>query len=298
LAVQPNDQMISCDDKELTVSRRFPRTVRLRAEYYEFVDEPERFLQQLAEQKVPADLFTFLQRPGDPTPRFPYPHEFDHIAVLRIDTYEKWWKQQINDKTRNMVRKASKKGVTIRCSEFNDELVKGIQTIYNESPIRQGKRFRHYGKDIETLRREHATFLDRSSFIGAYFDGQLIGFIKLVHQGDTSNLMQVLSLISQRDKSPTNALIAKAVEICAERRCPYLQYGTWSRRSFGDFKLHHGFERMEVPRYFVPLSLVGRCALRLRLHRELAAYIPRSCLDVFASLRAKWYARHWPGVAQ
>ena len=62
-----------------------------------------------------------------------------------------------NDKTRNMVRKAGKKDVSIRVVGFDDKLVEGIAEIYNESPLRQGNRFRHYGKDFETLKAAHAT---------------------------------------------------------------------------------------------------------------------------------------------
>jgi hypothetical protein len=37
--------------------------------------------------------------------------------------------------------------------------------------------------------------------------------------------MQIISMISHRDKAPTNALLAKR-EICAERGVPKLQYGS------------------------------------------------------------------------
>jgi hypothetical protein len=277
------------EEKQITVMGRFFKTIRLQAEGYEFVDFPGRALEQLITQKVNADIFTFTQRLSKRIPEFQFHAEADSLAVLRIESYDIWWKRRINDKTRNMVRKAAKKGVTVRVVKFDDELVSGIESIHNEAPIRQGKPFKHFGKTFETVKNEHSTFLDRSDFIGAYYEGELIGIVKLVHQGAWSSLMQIISKISHRDKAPTNALIAKAVEICAERGVPHLQYGIWSTRGIGDFKLHHGFERIEVPRYYVPLTLTGRLMLRFGLHRGVAEFMPKRVLDFLIDVRSRWY---------
>ncbi|HEY5742752.1 MAG TPA: hypothetical protein VIS99_09435 [Terrimicrobiaceae bacterium] len=273
----------------VTVTGRISRIVRLRDEYHDFVQNPDEFLAALGSQRhLHGNLFTFIQRVPDRTPRFPYHLEWDAAAVLQLSTYDNWWKKQINDKTRNMVRKAHKAGIEIRDVEFSDELVEGIARIYNETPIRQGRRFKHFGKSLATIKQEHATFLDRSDFIGAYHKGELVGFIKLVHGEGVSNLMQIISMISRRDKAPTNALIAKAVERCASRGVPFLHYGTWSRRSMGDFKKHHAFERLAIPRYYVPLNFFGSMLLRAGLHRNLIEKVPVSWLDQLASWRSKW----------
>ena len=102
------------------------------------------------------------------------------MAALPVSTFDHWMTHQIDFKVRNKVRKAAKNGVVIREVSFDDDLVKGISAIYNESPIRQGKRFWHYQKELEAVRRMNATFLDRSIFIGALFEDSLIGFVKLV----------------------------------------------------------------------------------------------------------------------
>ncbi len=102
--------------------------------------------------------------------------EWDNIAVLPVTTYENWWKNQIRSLPRNRARQAEKRGVTLREVPFDDELVNGIREVYNESPVRQGKPNAHYGKDVETVRRESATYLDSSAFIGAFFENKLIGF--------------------------------------------------------------------------------------------------------------------------
>src|SRR5215469_2556720 len=107
------------------------RLCSLRDEYYEFVQDPAVFLRILkGDSHVKADLFTFIQCVTDPEPRFPYHLEFDSAALLSVTTFEHWWKKQINDKTRNMVRKAQKAGVEIRVVEFSDDLLRGIQAIY------------------------------------------------------------------------------------------------------------------------------------------------------------------------
>ena len=279
------------EGKNVEVFGVFPRIAKLRSEHHEYVEAPEPALRELARLKPKADIFTFLQpiaHEGSFSTHLSRPED---IAVLNIDTYENWWTKQVNDKTRNMVRKAGKKGVTIQAVPFSDELAKGIHAIYNESPLIQGKPSKHYGKDLATLTKAHATFLDQSLFIGAFHNGTLVGFLKMIlHRNQRSaSIMQIISLVAHRDKAPTNALLAKAVEVCAERRIQLLQYGIWSRRTLGEFKKHHGFKLMTIPRYYVPLNLRGRAALALRFHRRLSEFVPGSFQDAFANLRAKWY---------
>jgi hypothetical protein len=287
---QKRTRLVKAAGKELAVSGILPRIAKLSGEYHEYLDEVDAFVSQLNNSDSHADIFTFVQPVSDPGPKYHYPRALDSVAVLPVDTYEKWWKEQVNDKTRNMVRKAGKKGVTIQLVEFNEELVKGIERIYNESPLRQGKRFRHYGKDFETLKRAHATYLERSIFIGAFHEEILIGFIKMILLEESASIMQIISMFAHRNKAPTNALLAKAVEICAERGLRFLQYGIWSRRSMGDFKLHNGFKHFEIPRYFVPLNLRGRLTLSLKLHRNPMDLMPGAVLDLFVALRARWFS--------
>lgn len=265
-------------------------TARLHSEWYEFVDDLDGFLGQMRSRGVRADLFSFLLRIPERSPKYNYYHEMANLAVLPVATYDNWWKNQINDKTRNMVRKAYKKGVTVQIAEFDDRFLQGIKAIYDECPIRQGRPFRHYAKDLETLKREHATFLEQSEFIGAYCAGELIGFVKLVYLGGWASMMQIIAKIGEREKAPTNALIAKAVERCAENGVPLLHYGIWGRGSIRDFKSHHGFQCYEVPRYYVPLNAKGRLMLCLGLHKSAAERLPENWLDRISLLRARWYS--------
>lgn len=278
---------------ELRTSGVLCRTGRLKAEYYEHVEDPCEFINALNQQRAPMDLFSFLERVAHPEPRYNYYFEPEKIAVVTIASYDEWWKKQISDKTRNMIRKAAKAGVQLRTVEFNDELVRGIGRIYNETYLRQGKPFAHYGKDFEWLKAAHITYPERSQFIGAYFNEELIGFIKLVHGDGVSNIMQILSMTAHRDKAPTNALIAKAMEICAERKIPRLHYGVWTRRGLGEFKKRHAFEPYEVTRYFVPLTWRGRVALRTGMQKRVSERLPESWVDFLNGLRTRWYSMRY-----
>jgi hypothetical protein len=87
-----------------------------------------------------------------------------------------------------------------------------------------------------------------------------------------------------------NAMIAKVVEICAARGIPYFTYTVWRRGDHGKFQESVGFERIPVPEYFVPLSLRGKLALRLGLHKGLKGAIPEGMMVQLLELRAKWYS--------
>ncbi len=290
MAGRSDNPPLTVDGVALTVTGRFPRIVRVRSEHYILVDDLPRLIAAV-KSEPPGDLFTFVQPLWDTVPHFPYHQEWNDVSVLEFESYDSWWKSQLNDKTRNMVRKAAKKGVEIRVGACDDEFVKGIKEIYDESPIRQGKPFWHYRKDLATIRDSHLTFAERSEFAGAYFENKLIGFIKVVFFEKAAILMQIISMIAHRDKAPTNALLAQAVKMCEAKGVHLLQYGSWSRRSFGEFKKHHCFHQLRVPRYYVPLNLRGAVALRLHLHKNPLGLLPENWVDRLAVLRNRWVER-------
>lgn len=263
-----------------------------------FLDDPEPVIGGLRKLDSRVDILTFMQRLPDTSPKHPYPMEMDNLAVLPISTFEDWWTKTIGFKARNKAKQATKKGATLREVPFSEELVRGIWKIYNESPIRQGRKFPHYGKDFETVYREEATYLENSIFIGAFLENQLIGFVKLLIDETRiqAGLLNIVSLISQRDLAPSNALISQAVRSCAERKIPYLvysnfAYGKRERDSLSDFKERNGFERVDLPRYFVPLSPLGHIALRLGLHKKLLDRLPAPLAVKLRNLRKEWYKR-------
>jgi hypothetical protein len=284
--------------KDVRVKGRVLKIASLDADRYEFINDPEAAIRDLRSSGSRVDIFTFMQGLPPAPPKFSYAAEPDNLAALPVSTYDKWLATQIDAKARNKVRLAEKRGVQVREVPFDDLLVRGISEVYNESPVRQGRAFWHYNKDLDSVRRENQTFLERSTFIAAFLDGRIIGFAKLVEDDDRQQaaLMQIVSMISHRDKAPTNALIAQAVRSCADRNIPYLVYANFSygkkeRDSLADFKLANGFLKIDLPRYYVPLTLAGRAALSLGLHHPLKDKVPESVLIRLRKARAAWSAR-------
>ena len=168
------------DGREIKISRGMVRVARLDADMYQFLRNPEPLIAELRARKLSIDLFTFTQTITDTTPKYKYPMEWENLAVLPVSTFQDWWDKQIGFKARNKAKQAEKKGVVLREVPFGDELVRGITEIYNETPVRQGRPYPHFGKDFATVHREEATYLESSVFIGAYLGEELIGFIKMV----------------------------------------------------------------------------------------------------------------------
>jgi hypothetical protein len=129
---------------------------------------------------------------------------------------------------------------------------------FNESPVRQGKPFWHYGKGVETIRQEFSQFLFREELFGAYYNDELIGFIFLAYAGQARCSVRSFPKIEHRDKAPNNALIAKAVEVCEQKQIPYLVYAVDNRARWGIFKHRTDSNRSICPDTDVPLTLKGR----------------------------------------
>ena len=255
----------------------------------ETVEDPESFRYLLKYSGLQADLFTFAQKLPDVTPRYPYHLEWDNAAVIPITTFADWLARRADSSVRKNLKRATRCGVVTKLADFDDALVEGICGINNESPMRQGKPFWHYQKDFDAVKRENATYLDRSVFIGAFLDGELIGFIKMVYVGTVATTVQVISQKRHSGKKPTNALLAKAVEICEQKGMSHLVYGQYAyhgvNNSLTEFKRRNGFKQALLPRYYVPLTAKGALALKLKLHRGLADSIPAPVLAQLLKLR-------------
>jgi hypothetical protein len=290
---------------DIRVDGQLVRTARLELDKYEFLDNPDALIDGLRKSGTRVDIFKFLQKLPDTveqlsgiSPRYNYPMIWDNLAVLPVSTFDYWWDHQIRSFPRNRARQAEKRGVVLHEAPFDDAFVQGIWEVYNECPVRQGKPFVHYGKDVETVRKISETFLDRSIFIGAYINNKLIGFIKLVTDQNNTQacMMHIVSMMQHRDKAPTNALIAQAVRSCAERGIRYLiyqnfSYGKKEEDSLSHFKAINGFQRVNLPRYYVPLTGIGNIALSLGLHRKLVDHFPKPVITGLRGIRAAWYNR-------
>jgi Acetyltransferase (GNAT) domain len=284
------DTIMTINGQRIMVEGKALRIASFEQEWYEDVEDPQTLINELRKTESRPDILTFWQRLPDTQPRYSYSMETEPIAALPIKSYSFWWDKQIDCKTRNMVRKSQKKGVAVRMVSFDDEIVRGMTSIFNETPIRQGRRFLHYGKDFETVKREFSRFLFREEIFGAYVGNELVGFIMLAYAGRYAYLGQIISKIARRDLAPNNALLAKAVERCAEKGIPYLAYALWLEDGLGDFKRSNGFERFDLPRYFVPLTSKGKLALKLGFHRGWKGAVPKHLRQPLKNLRKRWYA--------
>jgi hypothetical protein len=266
----------------------------------ETVADPASFVQHLKEAELKADIFTFVQKLPDTTPKYKYHLEWDNLAVIPITTYSDWWEKRVESSVRRAVRKSVKAGVVVKEAEFDDAFVQGIVSINNETPFRQGKPFWHFQKSFDAVKRENSTYAERNAFLGAYYQNELIGFIRLTYVDRVASILQILSMMKHYDKRPANALIAKAVEVCEQKGASHLMYCNYiyndPNSSLTEFKRRNGFEKVLLPRYYIPLTAKGKIALGLRLHRGLVQLIPKPLLLQLLKVRSLWYARAQKGV--
>jgi hypothetical protein len=256
------------------------------------VSDPESFVSKLRGTALNADVFTFGQRVPNITPRYEYHLEWDNRAAIPITTFADWLEKRAEYDVRKAVKRAKRLGVVVKAATFDDAFVEGIRQIYNESPTRQDRDFWHYGKDFDAVKRENGTYCDRSEFIGAYYNDELIGFIKMVYVGTIASTLQVISQKKHFDKKPTNALIAKAVEICEQKGMSHLVYASYiyndPKSPLTEFKRRNGFQQVLLPRYYIPLTAKGSIALRFNLHHQLTQHIPAPVLGFLRRVRGHW----------
>ncbi len=276
------------------------RIARPDGDKYTFPADPEALIAEMRKAGARADVFTFLQSVSDRSPRYSYVMEYDNLAVLPVSTFDHWWNHQIRSYPRNRARQAEKKGVTFRELPFGEELIRGICGIYNETPMRQGKAFPYYGMTPEQASTYAGTYLDQSAFLGAFMGDTMIGFVKLTMDAQRTQacLVHILSMVKHNDKAPTNALISQSVRYCAEHKIAFLvyehfHYGNKQGDSLSHFKEVNGFERVDLPRYYIPLTAKGKLALRLGLHHRLADRLPESVAGKLRDLRTAWYRRRF-----
>ena len=260
------------------------------------LEDPELCVKQLRNRPLHglhADIFTFSRKPAASFPTYPYHMEPDSIAAIRLASFKEWW-EKLPQETRKNVRRSQKRGVVVSIRGFDDELVRGIVTVNNDSPVRQGQPNAHYGKSFQQVKRDHSAFLDRSDFICAYLGDEMIGYAKVVYRGEVASILNFAPKTSHSDKRPANALLAKVVEACAARGVGYVTYGKFNYGNKRDtplreFKERNGFGEMLVPRFYVPLTRWGALCMKLGLHRGLLGVLPHGIITLGAKARSKWY---------
>lgn len=290
---------VQIGDRTIVVAGKWPSMAVVRDEDWlegESVNDPEACIEKIIKAKLKVNIFTFAQKLPNIKPNFSYYMEWDNVAAIPTTDYALWWEQRLSQVVRKNVRRALKRGLVIREVQFNDQLLQGIVEINNETPIRQGRPFWHYGKSVDVVKKDYATLLDRSEYIGAFYENELVGFIKMVYMGEIASILQVLCMNKHYDKRPANALLSRAVEICSEKGFKYLIYGKYiygknSDSPLTEFKRRNGFEQILLPRYYIPLNAKGRIAIKLGLHHGVKYLLPKSALDWAKKMRSTWYEK-------
>jgi hypothetical protein len=68
-------------------------------------------------------------------------------------------------------------------------------------------------------------------------------------------------------------------------------YGKKENSPVTEFKRRNSFERLDFPRYYVPLTRRGSFAIRYRLYRGIKELVPETVVTLFLTTRAVIY-RH------
>jgi hypothetical protein len=131
----------------------------------------------------------------------------------------------------------------------------------------------------------------------------MVGYLKVVWDKQTAAIMQILSKTTARDQRVNNALMAEAVRQACARGVEYLlyeafDYGKKTGDSLTRFKQGNGFVRMDVPRYYVPLTWKGMIALRVGLHKGLKERIPEAAASRLRAIRSRWQGRGHAGSTE
>jgi len=102
-------------------------------------------------------------------------------------------------------------------------------------------------------------------------------FIQLVHDENITTKSRILSLQKHWDKAANNALVAKAIEVCASKGVKWMMYGRMGNHPMLDnFKQNNGRVKFELTRYYGFLTTKGKIAAQLGLHRKTKDALPQS----------------------
>jgi len=120
------NQFVNICGRDIKVEGGLIRTARVDGEKYCFLNDPEPVVDGLRKSSTRIDLFTFMQRLPETSPKYQYPMEWDNFAALPISTFDNWWTKQIGFKARNKAKQAEKRGLALREIPFDDALIRGV----------------------------------------------------------------------------------------------------------------------------------------------------------------------------
>jgi hypothetical protein len=260
------------------------------------IEDPEVYIAALTNDKdrvLNADVFTFAQKLPSNRPRYSFPMEWESVAAIPILSFKEWW-DGLPQETRKNVRRSQKRGVVIAVKELDSNLVEEIRGVNDDSPQRQGAKNAYYGLTSEDTWKRYGDFNGRCDFICAHSSGEMIGFLHLVYREDVAAILNLTVKASHFDKRPSNALVARAVEICEGRGISHISYGLYNYgnkrdSSLREFKIRNGFKEILIPRYFVPITPWGSLCMKAKLHRGLIGILPHSVISAGVRARMLWF---------
>ena len=196
--------MVVCD-KEIKIQGTFVRIARIDGDKYNSPTDPDAMLGSPAKAAGHGSIFSRFCRGSQKPSRSIATRwsgttwRFCRFRLLKTGGTIK----SVPTRAIERVKRRKRASCCARCPATKS-LFKGICGIYNESPVRQGKSFPHYGMTIERAREYASTYPDRSIYVAAFVGDTMIGFIKLVmdETRTTACLVHILSMIQHKDKAP------------------------------------------------------------------------------------------------
>jgi hypothetical protein len=285
---------VDIDDRTIIILGSWIRIASIHREDWmegEPVENPEWFIPKIKELALDADIFSFSKKLPDTGIKYPFHYDWDNVAAIPISSFEDWWHERISRKTRQEVKRAERLGVKIKVVPFGEGLIRDIVDLFNRISIKQGLPFTHHGKDYAKVQKDISPYSDRSDFIGAYYEDELIGYMKIVFMGKIASILNIITDPIHFEKRPGNALLAEAIRVCEKKGLLYLLYGKYAygnkvNSSLAEFKRRNGFEMIRFPRYYVPLNLKGRIIINTRLYRGLLGLLPESLILPLINFRS------------
>ena len=142
---------------------------------------------------------------------------YHSLELPLTEDSEEIWKNQLNAKVRNQVRKAEKTGVT---AAIGPELLPAYFSVYRRN-------LRDLGTPTHSMRwfRSVCDLFSRDmTAIICYVEGKPVAGAWLVFFKDIAILHSAASLMEYRKYCPNNLVYWKAIEHCCKRRCHTLDF--------------------------------------------------------------------------
>lgn len=178
----------------------------------------------------------------------------------------------MNKKTRNMVTSSLRAGAKAECVEkMSETTCAQVLRIFKETPFREGRFFPGYYTWTSCRVRNVFRTNEENVSVIATWKGKVVGVSRVRFNDQVAALGQLMSSVEARRgcRGISNLMIAKLVELLAERGVRYLVYGKFGViPSLDRFKLSNGFRPVTVNYNYVLLSAKARGLAALGLHRR------------------------------